>query len=753
MERIRAAGASSSYPRVYQPAYARGRPTRFARRPQVILAVAVGIAALIVVTSIAGHTATQTPMFPIENLDGTGNNQGRPNLGAAGAPLQRIGDANYVDGVGAPAAGPNPRFVSNRIFNDINQNLFSQHNLSGFVDAWGQFIGMDISLTDVGRERMDIPFTAHDPLESFTDNDGVIPFTRSSMAAGTGVTTPRQQINDQTSFLDMSQLYGTSNARMQFMRAGTNGALLFLPGGQLPRRDAKGNAAAAPTVQVAGRLLATPNRAVGAGDPRVNQMVAVQALVTLFAREHNRIVAQLPNTLSNEQKFQVARRVVIAEEQYITYNEFLPTLGVTLPNYQGYNPNVNPDAFNEFATFGFSVDSMVHGALDVTADANRYSAQQVTQFKNEGIQVQPVTTAGRKQLALQVPLNLAEYNPGLLTQIQLGPLLQGLDAPQNLNDELVDNQMRSILYQVPARATANCLFDGPQLPKCFKNVTDDAALTVQRSRDNGLPTYNALRQALGLAPKQSFAAITGEATEAFPANAGLILGNEVNDANSLGFVSLRDAVGNALPVGSAQAQQAAVSGVRRTTTADRLKAVYGTVANVDAFTGMIAEQRVAGTEMGELELALMQKQFTALRDGDRFFFENDQGLGAIQQNYGITFAHPLADVIAANTDIRRTDLNNNVFLATGNVFSPGTGPVVANPNGIQAPGAVPVPTAVNPPVPGAGVPGTGTGGVGPITLGLALVPIRSLRRRRRRTRGSDHTHHTADPAPNEGEQG
>ena len=57
---------------------------------------------------------------------------------------------------------------------------------------------------------------------------------------------------------------------------------------------------------------------------RANENIALTATHTLFAREHNRIVDALPAALAEERKFQIARRVVSAEQQYITYSEFLP---------------------------------------------------------------------------------------------------------------------------------------------------------------------------------------------------------------------------------------------------------------------------------------------------------------------------------------------------------------------------------------------------------------------------------------------
>jgi hypothetical protein len=108
----------------------------------------------------------------------------------------------------------------------------------------------------------------------------------------------------------------------------------------------------------------------------------------------------------------------------------------------------------------------------------------------------------------------------------------------------------------------------------------------------------------------------------------------------------------------------AVTAMRRTTVAARLKAIYGSVAQLDAFTGLMAEPHVPGTEFGPLQLAIWQRQFEHTRDGDRFFYGNDPALERIRRQYGIDYRTTLSDLISRNTDVPRATLPDNVFLVS-----------------------------------------------------------------------------------------
>ena len=220
------------------------------------------------------------------------------------------------------------------------------------------------------------------------------------------------------------------------------------------------------------------------------------------------------------------------------------------------------------------------------------------------------------------------------------------------NDELIDDQLRSVLFQVPVAGAPSACLDGSSLPTCFNGVVDLGAIDVERGRDHGIPSYNAVRRAFGLAPETTFTAITGE-IDRRPARPRPPI--RTCSTSPACATSTAPRWSSTDTVGAASAQ-------RRTTLAARLKLVYGTVDKVDAFTGMLAEGHVLGSDFGELQLAMWKRQFEALRDGDRFFYLNDPALALIERDYGLTARRTLAQVIRDNTG---EDVRDDVFRLDG----------------------------------------------------------------------------------------
>lgn len=647
-----------------------GRPL-MRTRAGVVTAVFIGLATALAGPS--GAAGAQSGVRPeIQSLDGSGNNRAHPDWGRAGTPYARVAPAHYADGRSTPVGGPDPRYVSNRVFRDEEVqgndtpavNIFSERQVSQWAWVWAQFLDHTFALrlgeqaTDPQGESADMTGDDSDPLE-LVSGEHYLPFTRSTPARGTGVTDARQQVNMDSSYLDASAVYGGDDARLEWLRQGPvdgdlsdNGAKLLLPDGYLPRRDARGDASTAPAVDITGRLQADPASAVVAGDVRANENIQLTAVQTLFAREHNRIVDALPGDLSEEQKFQIARRVVISEIQYITYHEFLPAVGISLPRYRGYDPKVNTTLTNEFATTGYRAHSMVHGGIPIVQPAGHYTDEQLDAFRAAGL---PVVVSPDGTVVVEVSLEFEQDNPELVKALGLGSLLQSIGGKaQYRNDELVDNLLRNVLCSAQSAD-----------PKC---VFDLGAIDLARGRDHGIPSYNELRKAYGLAPVKSFTEITGESSDAFPKDPELTPGDEINDPDSTDFTSVTNLFGSKVGLRADPDDTSAVGYTRRTPLAARLKAMYGSVGKVDAYVGMLSEPHLAGSEFGELQQAMWTREFQRLRDGDRFFYGNQAGtLDAISRTYGIDFRHDLADIIAADTDVKRSDLPGNVFFARGEV--------------------------------------------------------------------------------------
>jgi peroxidase len=424
-----------------------------------------------------------------------GNNLANPTWGTANTDLLRVAPAAYADGLSAPALpqDPSARALSNIINNqadpnDPSQNLqiVNKESLSAFAYAFGQFIDHDMDLTPDGGASFPIAVAAGDPI-----GPNPLPFTRSQFDPNTGTTNPRQQVNTVTSFLDLSQVYGSDLTRANALRTFSGGLLKTSPGNMLPYDSSVYFGTNPIDMQNQGALPLSDLFATG--DVRGNENLELTALQTLYVRNHNRIAVALQKNhpdWSDEQLYQEARKSNIAQYQSIIYNEWIPAvLGANaLPAYTGYNPKVNPSIANEFSTVAFRFG---HSLL----------SDNIERQTNQGVDIPDVSPDG-------ATISLAQdfFDPNLLnpngvvdpvtghTTSDIDAVLKGsADDNAQAMDVLVINDVRNLLF--------GSFGAGGQ---------DLIARDIQRARDNGIPGYNTLRAALGLRPVTSFAQISSD---------------------------------------------------------------------------------------------------------------------------------------------------------------------------------------------------------------------------------------------------
>ena len=114
----------------------------------------------------------------------------------------------------------------------------------------------------------------------------------------------------------------------------------------------------------------------------------------------------------------------------------------------------------------------------------------------------------------------------------MGPSLASLSGEaQYRNDEQIDNSLRSVLFQIPGPDAADpaACFSDPLATGCYQGVVDLGALDVERGRDHGMPTYNAMRRAFGLKPEALVHGDHRRALAALPARPRLDRRSPVDD--------------------------------------------------------------------------------------------------------------------------------------------------------------------------------------------------------------------------------
>jgi peroxidase len=326
-----------------------------------------------------------------------------------GPTFVRLAPAAYTDGIDSPnlQGDQSARVISNILNNQadpatgVDLATVDQNSLSDFGYAFGQFMDHDLDLTPNGGASDPIEVAAGDPI-----GPDPLPFTRSltDPATGTSTSNPAQQFNEcHFLFRSLADLRLQARRSTMRLRTGQDGLLKTSPGNMLPFD----NSTYFTPAQIAALNIENDSQAVptsdlfAAGDRRVNENLEMTTLETLFVRNHNLIAEKLKidhPTWTDEQLFEEARKLNIAEYQSIIYNEWIPAvLGANaLPAYTGYKSNVDAAISNEFATVAFRFG---HSLV----------SQEIERNNNQGNDIADVSPNGA-----DIPLSEDFFDPNLL---------------------------------------------------------------------------------------------------------------------------------------------------------------------------------------------------------------------------------------------------------------------------------------------------------------------------------------------------
>jgi len=206
-------------------------------------------------------------------------------------------------------------------------------------------------------------------------------------------------------------------------------------------------------------------------------------------REHNFQAARIAavdlnldpnNPMDDEEIFQRARRMVMAEIQKITYEDWLPALmgENPLPNYQDYDPNVNVQIANSFqhAIFRLGHSLINPWILRIGDDG-------------EPAGVGPISLAEGFFRPETIFVQDSNGNGGLEA------IFRGMSAQAARElDPRITVALRDMLFGPPLNDMA----------------MDLAAINIARGRDHGIPDYNTVRQFFGLPAIERFSDISSD---------------------------------------------------------------------------------------------------------------------------------------------------------------------------------------------------------------------------------------------------
>ncbi|XP_052234492.1 myeloperoxidase-like isoform X1 [Dreissena polymorpha] len=434
------------------------------------------------------------PRETFRSINGTCNNLKNPTWGMSGVAERRLLPAAYDDGLNLPRSRgidgkplPFARTVSNAVHRGPQQLKSPKLTLQAF--QFGQFLDHDIILTPLSK-AVDDCCAENDDQDNcfninFAEDDPFVPRFKTGYCmevprsagilckSSAGGILQRQQTNDLTSFVDASNVYGSSEARLALLREGTTPFMKVSQGADGPRLPDGPD-------DVCRSDAANGIRCSIAGDVRVNEIPSLISYHNVFVLEHNRLANGLrPCFPDDEDAFQQTRKLLIGIMQKIVYDEFLPAFlsptamtknKLASSNKYKYDSKLDPTAANVFGIAFRMGHTWIPTFMSVFT-------------KN----FQPF----RETL-----LNLTFGDPNM-TYIQsvnggqsgMQGLSYALSALKSQNtDRIIEDTVRNNLF-------VNTLAD---------TSFDLASLNIQRGRDHGLPSYNEFRKWCGLSSVSSW---------------------------------------------------------------------------------------------------------------------------------------------------------------------------------------------------------------------------------------------------------
>ncbi|XP_065209382.1 uncharacterized protein LOC135837881 [Planococcus citri] len=438
-------------------------------------------------------------------VNGSCNNLQHPQTwGVAMTPFRRALPANYSDGTSDPRGGfetelPSARDISTMVHRPVHRE---DDNFSVMLAVWGQFIDHDITATALSRGKNGSTISCcgakikHPECFPVLLNETDVYYSKYSIKCMEFVRSapalrcsfgPREQLNQASSYLDGSMIYGNTEELSYQLRSFRNGELevTYTSDGRalLPvSKDPSDGCNQAEEIKN-GRYCFL------SGDSRANENTHLTSMHLIFVRQHNSIVEQLAGInphWNDETLYQEARRIVVAQVQHITYNEFLPIIigsdmmtklelySSTTGHWEKYNSSIDATIANNFAASSFRFAHTLIPRL-MKLVANDTSSPEYVEM--------------HKML----------FNPFGLYKGDLDAIIRGA---LNTDIEKADNYFTTQLTENLFRSHSK-----PNTTHSFG--LDLVALNIQRGRDHGLPTYPYWRQYCGFQQVTTFEDLRG----------------------------------------------------------------------------------------------------------------------------------------------------------------------------------------------------------------------------------------------------